>query len=113
MRIDDHAAAGEALADVVVRVAFELERDALGEERAEALPGRTVELEVDRAVGQQLFAAALGDFVAEDRADGAVGVDDLEFARTGVPSSSAGLARSSSLVRSSDSSRPWSWPRVQ
>src|SRR5262249_54863351 len=78
-RIDDHAAAGEAFADVVVGVAFELERDALGEKRAETLPGRAEELEVDRVVRQQFFAEALGDFVAEDRAHRAIGVDDTQL----------------------------------
>src|SRR5690606_24038068 len=38
-RVDDQPAARQALADVVVAVAFELERDALREERAEALAG--------------------------------------------------------------------------
>ena len=108
------AAAGEALADVVVRVAFELERDALGEEGAEALAGGAGELEVDRVVRQQVVAVPLGDLVAEDRADGAIGVDDVELrADLRRRCSSAGLARSSSFVTSSDSSRPWSCCCVQ
>ena len=37
--IDDDAPARQPLADVVVGVALELERDAVREERAEALPG--------------------------------------------------------------------------
>src|SRR5690606_26636791 len=44
-RVDDDAPAREALADVVVRVALELERDALRQERPEALPGRAVQLD--------------------------------------------------------------------
>jgi hypothetical protein len=42
-RIDDDLAAGEPLADVVVRVALELQRDAARHERAEALAGRSGE----------------------------------------------------------------------
>ena len=57
-RIDDDAAAGKALADVIVRVADEFQRDAAGQERAEALAGRAGELEVDRAVGQAILAPA-------------------------------------------------------
>ena len=92
-RIDDEPAAGEALADVVVRVAFQFQRDAAGQERAEALPGRAGELEVDRAVRQTLLAPPLGDLVAEDRADRAVRVDDRQARRAPAsPCSSAGLA---------------------
>ena len=40
-------AARESFADVIVRVAFERQRDALGEERAEALTGRAGELEAE------------------------------------------------------------------
>ena len=47
---DDDAAAREALAEVVVGVALELERDAAREERAEALAGRAGELDADRVV---------------------------------------------------------------
>ena len=50
-----------------------------GQERAERLPGRTGEGQVDGAVGQPLAPVALGDLVAEDRADGAVDVADLEL----------------------------------
>ena len=80
-RVDDHAAAREALADVVVGVALEFERHAVREERAEALAGVAVELEVDRAVGQALFAVPLGDLVRQDRADGPVRVDDRHLSR--------------------------------
>jgi hypothetical protein len=43
-RIGDDAAAGEAFAEIVVGVAFEFERDAVGNECAEALAGRAVNL---------------------------------------------------------------------
>ena len=50
--IDDDAAAGETLADVVVGVAFEGQRQALRDEGAEALAGRALEGEADGVVGQ-------------------------------------------------------------
>ena len=62
--IDDDAAAGEAFADVIVGVAFEFERDALGEEGAEALSGGAGELEADGVVGQTGGAVAARDFAA-------------------------------------------------
>ena len=40
-RVDDQAASRQALADVVVGVAFQFQRDAAGQKRAEALTGRT------------------------------------------------------------------------
>ena len=43
---------GQALADVVVALALELERDALGEPGAETLAGGADKLHVDRVVGQ-------------------------------------------------------------
>ena len=52
-RIDDDLAARQALADVVVRVAFERQRDAARHERAEALAGRSGE----RAAGSCRRAA--------------------------------------------------------
>ena len=72
----DDPAAGQALADVVVGVALEPQRDAARHERAERLAGRAGEGDVDGAVGQALAAVLLGDLVAEDRADGAVDVAD-------------------------------------
>ena len=51
---DHDPAAGEALADVVVGVALEPQRDARGHERAERLAGRAGEGDVDGAVGQAL-----------------------------------------------------------
>ena len=55
-RIDDQPAAREPLADEVVRVAFERQRDAARHERAEALSGRSGELQANRVVGQPLRA---------------------------------------------------------
>src|SRR5690606_9077615 len=47
-RIDDELAARESLADVVVRIAFELERHAARHERTEALTRRAFEGDLDR-----------------------------------------------------------------
>jgi len=60
-RIDDNFAAGEALAHVVVGVAFEFERDTSGEEGPETLAGRTGELALDRIVRQAGGAVLAGD----------------------------------------------------
>ena len=77
-RIDDDAPAREALADVVVGLAFELERHALGEPGAEALPGRALEPHVDGVVGQPGMAVAPGDLARQHGAGGAVGALDRE-----------------------------------
>ena len=96
-RIDDDPAAREAFADVVVGIAFELERDALGEERAEALAGRAGELEVDRVVRQAVCAPRFDDLVAEDRADVRLVLMIGSSCRTFSPRSSAGSARRDQL----------------
>ena len=75
-RPDHDAAARETLADIVVAFAFELEGDALGEERAEALAGGALEADVDGVVGQAGVAVALGDLAREHGAGGAVDVAD-------------------------------------
>ena len=76
-RAQHQRAAREALAEVVVGVALEPQRDAARHERAEALPGRAAERDVDRAVGQALAAPTPRQLGAEHRADRAVGVADL------------------------------------
>ncbi len=73
-RVNDHLAAGEALAHVVAGVAFELEGDALGQEGAEGLAGRAVELDVNGVFGEAGGAVAAGDLTRQDGADGAVDV---------------------------------------
>ena len=75
-RADDDAAAGQALADVVVAFAFKLEGDAAREPGAEALPGGAGQPHVDGAVGQAGVAVTLGDFAGQHGAGGAVGVLD-------------------------------------
>src|SRR6185436_2418082 len=51
-RIDDDAPAREALADIVVGLALELERDAARKPGCKALARGALELHVDRVVGQ-------------------------------------------------------------
>src|SRR5439155_16839713 len=80
-RIDGEAATRETLANVIVGIALQLQRDALGEKRPEALTGRARELGVNRAIGQQIIAPPLGDLVAERRADRAIDVADRLFDR--------------------------------
>ena len=79
-RIGDDASAGKALAEIVVGVAFQFQRDAGGNERAEALAGRALETEMDGTVGQSGRAVAAGDFAAQHGADGAMHVADGEAA---------------------------------
>eukprot|EP01136_Pigoraptor_vietnamica_P023733 Opistho-1_new@6558 len=67
-------ATGKALADVVVRVAVEFDRDALREERAERLARRARELDADRVVGEAGLAVRLGYLVAQRRPNHAVHV---------------------------------------
>src|SRR5690606_36496179 len=73
-RADDQAAAGEALAHVVIGFAHQIERDAVRQESPEALPRRAVELNVDRVVGQTFVAVAAGNFARQHGADAAVSV---------------------------------------
>src|SRR4051812_46348497 len=72
----DDPSARQALADIVVGIALELEGHAVCEPRAEALAGGAGELHVDGAVGQPFVAVTLGDLAREHRARGAVGVLD-------------------------------------
>ena len=60
---------------------IEIERHAVGEEGAEALPGRAREAHMDGVVGQALVAVALGDVAREHRADRAVDVADRRLDR--------------------------------
>src|SRR5262249_8519095 len=54
------SASGQPFADVVIRVSFQGQGHAPREERAEALAGRAVEFERDRAVGQTSVAVPSG-----------------------------------------------------
>ena len=79
MMIDDYSPSGKTFADVIVRIADEFERNASGEKRTKALPGGSIELEVNRVVRQAVLAPTPGDFMAENRADCAIRVDDVEL----------------------------------
>ena len=67
-------AAAEALADVIVGVAGDLDGDALAHERAEGLARAALELDVDGPVGKSRRGVLLGHLVREHAADGAVNV---------------------------------------
>ena len=75
-RIDDELAAREALADVVVGIALEGQRDAPGHEGAEALARRAREVDADRVVGQAVRTMAPRQLRAQDRPHRAVDVAD-------------------------------------
>ncbi len=79
-RIEDGLAAGEALAEVVVRLALELDGEPAGGEGHEGLPGRARRLEVDRVLGKALLAGAARDLVAELGAHRPVDVADRDVA---------------------------------
>src|SRR6185503_11613939 len=78
-RIDDEATARQTLADVIVAVALELERDTLREECSEALARRARELEAHGVVGQRFRSPLLDDLVAQHGADRAVDVRDRQL----------------------------------
>src|SRR6185312_17156760 len=69
-------AAREALAGVVVGVAFEPQRDAAGYERPEALTGRPPQVDGDGVVGQAVGTPVPRDRGAQHGADGPVHVAD-------------------------------------
>src|SRR6187549_3281565 len=74
-RFDDDASAAHRLADVVVGLSDEVKLDARGQERAEALPGRALEVGTQAPRGRHR-AVALGYCPAKSRADRAVAVRD-------------------------------------
>ena len=91
-RIDDDLGAGEALADVVVGIAFEREGHARRAEGGERLAGAAVELELDGVVRQALAAVFAGEFAAGDGADDAVDVDDRQLGADFLAALDGGLA---------------------
>src|SRR5690606_38604468 len=70
------AAARQALADIVVRLADEVERDAARKERTEALPRAAGKLDVDGVVRQARVAVSPGYFRGQHRAHRAIDVAD-------------------------------------
>src|SRR5262249_5121737 len=75
-RIDDHPPAGEALAEVIVGVAFALDRHALRQPGTEALPGGPGELDADGLGGEALRTVAARHLGRQHRAHGPVHVAD-------------------------------------
>ena len=73
-RINDDLAAGKALADVIVGIAFQFQGDPARDKRAKTLPGRAVEAQVDGIIRQAFRAVAAGHLAADLRADHAVDI---------------------------------------
>ena len=78
-RPNDDLAARKALADVVVRFAREIERDAPCKPGAEALARRTLEADPDRVLGQSGMAVSFRHPARQHRARGAVAARDGQF----------------------------------
>ncbi len=76
-RLDDDAAARQALADIVVAFAFEVEGDAACQPRAERLARGALQADLDGVVRQAGMAVDLGHRARQHRAGRAVGVVDL------------------------------------
>ena len=75
-RIDDNAAAGEALAHIVVGVAFQHQSHARGEKRAEALTRAAVERDTDCFVRESGRSVFLRDGAREHRTHCAMHIAD-------------------------------------
>src|SRR3984893_14476727 len=78
-RLDDDAAARQALADIVVAFAFEIEGDPAREPRAEGLARGALEAHLDGVVWQAGMAVNLRHRAGEHRTGAAVGVVDLHL----------------------------------
>ncbi len=78
-RADDDAAARQALGDIVVAIADQLERDAARQEGAEGLARRAAQGDCNRVLAQTLVLEALGHFTRQHRAGGSVDVADLDI----------------------------------
>ena len=91
--MNDDPSAGHALAEVVVGVALETDRDSVGEERSEALTGGAAEVDLDRFGRQALRTVASRDLRREHRADGPVHVPDRQRELDRRPSAPARRAR--------------------
>src|SRR6185503_6607400 len=75
----DQLAAGEALADVVVGLAHQIESDAMGEPGAEALPGRALEGQPDGVLRQPAVVVASGNLAREHGPGRAIAIADGEL----------------------------------
>src|SRR5207245_9408242 len=77
----DDVPARKTFSAVVIGVADEIERHALGEERPEALARGPGKPGVDRAIGQPLVSVTPRDLMREHRTDGTVAVPDRHVDR--------------------------------
>ena len=75
-RIDDHPPTRQALADIIVGVAFKFHGHAAGKPGTEALAGGAGQLDVDGIVGQALVAVMVSDLAGQHGAGRAVRVAD-------------------------------------
>src|SRR3979490_339102 len=78
-RLDDDAAAGQALADIVVAFAFEIEGDAARQPGAERLARGALEGDLDGVMRQPAMAVDFRQRARQPRAGAAVGVVDLHL----------------------------------
>ena len=99
------APARQALADIVVGIAGQLERHAARQEGAEALAGRAGEAARDRVFRQAGMAVAPGHFARQHGADGAVDIADAC-----APAAPAGHARCDGMAAAI---RSWSSADVE
>ena len=76
-RVDDELAAGKALAEIVVGVALQLQRQALGDKCAEALTRAAGAANLVGILGQTVAVAA-GDLRTEQGAEGPVSAGDIQ-----------------------------------
>ena len=106
-RTDDESAR-QPLAAIVVRVAFEIERDSRREPRAEALTRRAFEMKLNRVRRQALRAVAPRHFRRQHRADGAVDVANRQMNLDRLLVLERVLRTARSVCLSSAFSRPWS-----
>src|SRR5262249_12698422 len=79
----DETSTRQAFTEVVVRIALERETDALRQESAEALTGRTREPNFDRVCRQAVETITPCDFASKNRPDRAIRITDrkLQFNR--------------------------------
>ena len=91
-RVKDDLAAAQALAEVIIGVAFQFQRHAARHECSKALPCAAGELDVDCVVGQTVWPPLPGEFAAGDGADDAVHVAEGQFGANLLAAFDGGLA---------------------
>src|SRR6266550_1084520 len=82
-RVDNDLAARQAFAEVVVCVALEFQRYSTRHKRAETLPGRSIERELNRIGGQTLRTVAPRHRTTKHCADSTIDVADGQCRRNG------------------------------